>query len=212
VRRPRSCEGEEPLLRSQAIACAGRLFLQWGYSGASISMIAEELCVTKAALYYHFPDKEALFLAVFDEYLDAVSAELAAIAPRFEPSSGDPKAAFAALAKVFLSRGEASVRMNELAFQESPHLSEKGRSALGEKYHRDLVRPIESYFAKAAHAGWLREAMRGEPPRVWLFMGELSAFFSPGHDAAKAKARTERGLDCSAATFASILLGGLSKG
>jgi AcrR family transcriptional regulator len=182
-------------------------------------MIADELEVTKAALYYHFPDKEALFLAVFDDYLGGISAELAEAEKLFGPSSdgasSGPRPAFEALAKVFLSRGERSVRMNDLAFQESPRLSEKGRKELGEKYHRDLVRPIEACFEKAAGAGWLRAGEDGEPPRVWLFMGQLSAFFSPGHDtaksAAKGKARIERGLEDSARAFASILLDGLVK-
>lgn len=221
MRRPRACAGEESALCVEAIACAGRLFLQWGYSGTSVSMIAEDLEVTKAALYYHFPDKEALFLAVFDDYLGGISAELAEAEKLFDSGepSGGPRPAFEALAKVFLSKGERSVRMNELAFQESPQLSEKGSKELGEKYHRDLVRPIEGCFEKAARAGWLREVGIGEPPRVWLFMGQLSAFFSPGHDAAKSaaragpkgRARIERGLEDSSRAFASILLDGISK-
>jgi AcrR family transcriptional regulator len=223
MRRPRSCEGEESPLCAEAIDCAGRLFLRWGYSGTSISMIAEELKVTKAALYYHFPDKEALFLAVFDEYLEGISAELAEAERLFDsaapsPSVG-PRRAFESLAKVFLSRGERSVGMNELAFRESPQLSEKGRKELGERYHRDLVRPIEACFEKAAEAGWLRACEAGEPPRVWLFMGQLSAFFSPGHDAAKGavnsglrgKAKLERGLEDSTRAFASLLLDGVAK-
>jgi AcrR family transcriptional regulator len=114
-------------LRARAIASARGGFLRWGYAGASIAMIAGDLGVTKAALYYHFPDKEALFLAVFDEYLSGVAADLAALADRF--GGGAPaRDSFEALAAVFLSRGAASVAMDRLAFQESPRLSDKGRT------------------------------------------------------------------------------------
>jgi AcrR family transcriptional regulator len=211
VKRPRSCGEGEPSLRTEAVASAKKLFLQWGYSGASIAMIAEILGVTKAALYYHFPDKEALFLAVFDDYLSCVGAELDEALPLFERakevSGDDARLAFSSLARIFLSRGAESVRMNELAFQEAPALSERGRAELGERYHRDLVRPLGACFRSAEETGWLRPARAGEPPRVWLFMGTLSAFFSPGHDGAEGKAALD--LDESSEAFASFLLEGL---
>lgn len=45
----------------QIIGIAGRLFARRGYEGTSLRDIAEEAKITKAALYYHFPNKEALF-------------------------------------------------------------------------------------------------------------------------------------------------------
>jgi AcrR family transcriptional regulator len=197
-------------LRRAAIASARERFLQWGFSGASIASIAEDLGVTKAALYYHFPDKEALFLAVFDEYLVGVAAELAGLLPLFSdaPEPG-PFAAFSALAKVFLSRGETSARMDSLAFQESPHLGEEGRRELGERYHRDLVRPLGACFEQAERAHWIRPQREGEPARVWLFMGLLSAFFAPGHAAGKVVYLDTMTVDRAAAAFALALLDGI---
>jgi AcrR family transcriptional regulator len=180
-------------------------------------MIADSLGVTKAALYYHFPDKESLFLAVFDEYLRCIGGELASAIPLFggaanpggdASSDGDARGAFSSLARIFLSRGPESVRMNELAFQEAPALSEKGRTELGERYHRDLVRPLEDCFRLAEERKWLRLARAGEPARVWLFMGMLSAFFSPGH--APEKREDSLGLDEVSDAFASLLLGGIA--
>ncbi len=45
----------------QIIGIACRLFARRGYEGTSLRDIAEEAKITKAALYYHFPNKEALF-------------------------------------------------------------------------------------------------------------------------------------------------------
>jgi AcrR family transcriptional regulator len=217
----RACGDGGPPLRAEAIASAERLFLQYGYSGTSISMIAEALGVTKAALYYHFPDKEALFLAVFDEYLRCVSADLASIAPLFAPAGPAPaggrgrpaanraREAFRALADVFLSRGQASVSMQRLCFQESPRLGEAGRLALGEKYHRDLVRPVEAFFRLASESGWLRDRGPGEPSRVWLFMGILSAFFAPGRSAT---GEAVPDAETAASAFAEALLAGIGAG
>jgi AcrR family transcriptional regulator len=194
-------------LRAEAIASAERLFLQWGYDGASTAMIAEELGVTKAALYYHFPDKESLFLAVFDDYLDGVSAELVALSPLFADPAGNPQAAFKALALVFLAGGPDSAAMQRLCFQESPRLSEEGRKVLAERYHLGLVDPLASFLEKAREAGWIRSPEPGEPQRVWTFMGLLSAFFAPGHPE---RVPPEPGsVDRSAEVLARLLLSGL---
>jgi len=199
-----------PSLRAEALATARTRFLQWGYSGTSISTIAADLGVTKAALYYHFPDKEALFLAVFDEYLEGMAADLSALSPLFEAAT-PLRAAFAALSGAFLTRGSACVRMGALAFQESPQLGEGGRLALGERYHRDLVRPLGELFARAEALGWIRPSLPGEPSRVWLFMGLLSAFFAPGHGLQDAANRDAAAIETVAAAFASLFLDGIAQ-
>ncbi len=45
----------------QLVEIACRLFATRGYEGTSLRDIAEEAQITKAALYYHFPNKEALY-------------------------------------------------------------------------------------------------------------------------------------------------------
>jgi AcrR family transcriptional regulator len=50
--------------RQQIIQVAAELFTCKGYSGTSISDIAQAVGLTKGALYHHFENKDALFLAV----------------------------------------------------------------------------------------------------------------------------------------------------
>lgn len=47
--------------QAQLLEIAGRLFAKNGFKGTSLRDIAEEAKITKAALYYHFPNKEALY-------------------------------------------------------------------------------------------------------------------------------------------------------
>lgn len=47
--------------REQIVTLAARLFGEKGYDGTSLRDIAEAAGITKAALYYHFPDKERLY-------------------------------------------------------------------------------------------------------------------------------------------------------
>lgn len=52
--------------RNSILSVAESLFAKFGYLGVSMSDIAKSLEITKAALYYHFPSKEKLYLEVVD--------------------------------------------------------------------------------------------------------------------------------------------------
>ncbi len=55
---------------------SAKIFAEKGYSGTSVREIAEELNITKAALYYHFPSKEAIFSACLTYSLDSIVCAL----------------------------------------------------------------------------------------------------------------------------------------
>jgi AcrR family transcriptional regulator len=55
--------------RQRILAAALDLFGEQGYAGTSVRDISERLGVTKAALYYHFPSKEAILDALLDPFL-----------------------------------------------------------------------------------------------------------------------------------------------
>jgi len=70
---------ENPAVRSrsdvrqeQLIEIAIRLFARKGYEGTSLRDIADEAKITKAALYYHFPNKEALYGRIVLESMQAL--------------------------------------------------------------------------------------------------------------------------------------------
>lgn len=55
-----------PGTRQRIIDVARNLLSESGYHSVSMSDIARELGITKAALYYHFPSKTAIYAAVLD--------------------------------------------------------------------------------------------------------------------------------------------------
>ncbi|HEY4691409.1 MAG TPA: TetR/AcrR family transcriptional regulator [Anaerolineae bacterium] len=68
--------------REAIVAAAARLFSQKGYKGVSIRDIAQACGMTNAALYYHFENKEDLYLAVLRRRHDQVVQSIAgALAP-----------------------------------------------------------------------------------------------------------------------------------
>lgn len=64
--------------RERIVEVALELFEHQGYAGTSLRDISDRLGVTKAALYYHFPSKEALLEAVLAPALTQVREVLAA--------------------------------------------------------------------------------------------------------------------------------------
>ena len=61
VGRPKSLEK-----RKQILEAASDLFLQQGFSGCSMDMVAKRSAVSKQTVYSHFSNKDALFIAVID--------------------------------------------------------------------------------------------------------------------------------------------------
>ncbi|MFG2228016.1 ScbR family autoregulator-binding transcription factor [Streptomyces sp. NPDC048644] len=58
--------------RRAILNAAGALFDERGYEGTAIADIVSRAGVTKGALYFHFPDKRALGLAVIEVQLDGM--------------------------------------------------------------------------------------------------------------------------------------------
>jgi len=54
--------------RRVVLDAALRLFSRHGYGATSVRQIAEEAKVSVGAVYHHFPDKEAIFRALIEEY------------------------------------------------------------------------------------------------------------------------------------------------
>lgn len=63
--------------RADVIAAAVRLFNAHGYEATTIGMIAEQLGVSKSAIYHHVRAKEELLAAALDHALTALEAMLA---------------------------------------------------------------------------------------------------------------------------------------
>ncbi len=74
-RPPRELAGK---VEERILDAAGKVFLERGFSGASVDEIAEVACAGKPTIYARFPSKEALFTAV---------AERLARASELRPSS-----------------------------------------------------------------------------------------------------------------------------
>lgn len=72
---------------AQIVAAATRVLARRGYARTSLLDIAREAGMSKGALHYHFPTKEALVAKVLETALDSVARRTLAA---WERASGDP--------------------------------------------------------------------------------------------------------------------------
>ena len=67
--------GEET--RSNILEAALECFAQRGYEATGVAEICKRASVTKGAFYYHFPSKQAVFLELFNRWLEGIGNQLA---------------------------------------------------------------------------------------------------------------------------------------
>jgi AcrR family transcriptional regulator len=74
---------QQDIKREKILEAAYQQFLHYGYSKTTMNEIAGALAMSKALLYYYFPDKSQLYVAVTrklaEEYLETLKGELAQI-------------------------------------------------------------------------------------------------------------------------------------
>ena len=64
--------------RARLLEAAENEFARYGYAGAHLQSIAEQVGVQKTALYYYFESKSALYTAVIESMLEAFEKAIAA--------------------------------------------------------------------------------------------------------------------------------------
>jgi AcrR family transcriptional regulator len=77
--RTRAARAQRREAREELLAAALRVFAKRGYRQAGVDEIAAEAGYSKGALYWHFPGKEELLLALLDERIDAPMREMVAL-------------------------------------------------------------------------------------------------------------------------------------
>src|SRR6185437_13646198 len=59
--------------RRRVLDGARRAFAAYGYEGATVKLLEQETGLSRGAIFHHFPDKDALFLALASEDAEEVA-------------------------------------------------------------------------------------------------------------------------------------------
>src|SRR6266851_8784657 len=77
--KPTQTRRRTSVRRQELITAAARLFAARGYYAVTVDDIGDALGLSGPALYRHFPSKEALLVAVFDQVIEQQSDQLRAV-------------------------------------------------------------------------------------------------------------------------------------
>src|SRR3954471_9164051 len=90
---PLTRAGRKQLTREHLLASAERLFIERGFHSASIDDIAQAAGFTKGAVYAHFKNKEAVFIALMERRWDEQLARVRTALDSLAASSPDQRSA-----------------------------------------------------------------------------------------------------------------------
>ncbi len=162
-------------LREQILRAAKALLLGQGYRGLSMREIAEAVNVSKAALYYHFKDKEQLLMAILDSYLD----EMEAILARLQALDLPAREKITALVEQILSQPAENRAVIRLSSQEMAQLTPPARQAFDQSYHDKFLNRIQAILEDGMRTGELRQVDPGVA--TWVLLGMMYPYFYPAH-------------------------------
>ncbi|MPM54305.1 HTH-type transcriptional repressor AcnR [bioreactor metagenome] len=167
-------------MREKILESAKSLFIEHGYHGLAMREIAEALGVTKPALYYHFKDKEELFLAILHKNLDDIEAGIDAILAQ-KLSSKD---AIYLFIQHVLNQSTDDRAVIVLEIQESKQLSETARNDFYQLYQAKFIQKIQDIFA---HGIEISEIRAIDPAfATWTLLGILYPYLAMGRESSGA--------------------------
>lgn len=86
ARSRRKAKGDGHLRRGEILTAAERIFVEYGYEGATIRKIADEVGVSSTALYMHFRDKNEILVEICSDTVSRlIAANEALLAQEMEP-------------------------------------------------------------------------------------------------------------------------------
>jgi len=142
-----------PAKREQILGGAISVFRELGYQRASVDAIASRAGVSKATIYNHFRDKEALFLATVDRENQAVREKFVSL---LESPTGDVEADLRMIGAQLLrlAGSPASILRYRIVTAEAGRFPEACRSL----YECGILvarRNLARFFGEAARLGLL---------------------------------------------------------
>ena len=137
--------------------------------------IAEALNVSKPALYYHFKDKEELFLAILNLYLDEMETAIDRITA--QPLTSREK--IRDFMKYILSQPPEQRAIIRLASQEMGQLSDPARKSFEKIYQEKFIGKIEALLSSGIENGEFI-AVRPEVA-AWTLLGIMYPYFYPAN-------------------------------
>jgi AcrR family transcriptional regulator len=176
MRRKR--KGEGPERRSEILQVAKRVFLEEGYSRATIRRIASQIGISSTALYVYFPDKNSILREICTETFTGLTHEFEAI----KAQKLTPLEALRAAARAYIAFGLGHPHEYELTFVvHEPQVCPPGKTDPddpGEEACEKAYHCLLDLVADAVNAGVVAEPnVDRVAQQIWAGVHGLVALF-----------------------------------
>lgn len=184
--------------RERILKEATRLFVSQGYKGISMREIGDACGMTKAALYYHFKNKEDLLREIIKTSLEKTKSGFPVV-PAAELSI---RAQVGDLVKRLFLQEPDDRGVLHLIFVEAPHLEDRLRQEITCLYHDQFLSAVEALLLEGVQRG---ELQTGDPRlAARMLLGMMYPFIHPRHT------ETQKERQHTADTILSVFFDGVS--
>ncbi|QBX38230.1 TetR/AcrR family transcriptional regulator [Brevundimonas sp. S30B] len=162
ARSARKPKGEGHARRAEILEAAERIFVEYGYEGATIRKIAEAVGLSSTALYMHFADKDEILHEICRQAFETLIARNQI---QFsQPMT--PEAKLRLMLEDYVRFGFEQPNAYRLIYLTRPQEADAARSAAAE-IGAELYRSFEAVVAEAGAAGRLRGEVRPTAQALW---------------------------------------------
>ncbi|MCX6016337.1 MAG: TetR/AcrR family transcriptional regulator [Chloroflexales bacterium] len=116
---------------------AHQLFMERGFNGVSIKDVVQQVGISKPTLYYHYANKEALYVAMAHQVLTQMGAEMSAAIAEIDGSFAQ---LLCGVIEMIQSRNAEDTRM--LRHEIRTYLSPQWQAQLAEQFYRTMMGPL----------------------------------------------------------------------
>lgn len=164
---------------SQLLSIARQLFARKGYDATSLRDIAEAAQITKAALYYYFPNKDTLYERVVIESMAALLSEVQHAVARAHTPTEKVRAFLRASAESMEQRRDQWVAGSNAFWQAGA----TGRRGLALQHRDDYEHLLRQCITDGITSGELRPVNPAIAGRLLLSgLNQMARWHRPGGD------------------------------
>lgn len=118
---------------------AETLFMEFGYQAVSTRQVAKQCGISQPTLYYHFADKQELYVAVLLEALRRMNRDLEEIAGAKNESLEER---LGRVALYMMQQTQHDINLRSMLHDIESQLDEASRQRVSEAFFRSMILPI----------------------------------------------------------------------
>ena len=141
LRQSKHEKSRETLTTEEILEKAKHAFARKGYLGTNLGDVASALGVTRQAIYYYFPTKHDILVAMFDQFFDHLDQ---AVADAID-SENEPAERFKAMLRAHIRTVGSSPQHSSIFMRDDINLSADQRKRIGQRrrHYNNLF--VDSY-------------------------------------------------------------------